>query len=195
VPGRDIMVQGWYQGGLTVFDFTDSTKPVEIAYFDRGPLSDKDLITGGYWSTYWYNGQIYGSEIARGMDIFDLKASDFLSQDEIDAARSVRIATLNVQGQQRWDWTPNSAVAGAYIDQLQRTNGIAAERARAVRAALQGADKVRSSSDRAAGPAAAQLDTLAAQVEGDAGVASAPDAARLRALAATLKGRSARLRQ
>ena len=86
VPGRDIMVQAWYQGGVSVFDFTDSTKPVEIAYFDRGPIDAKNLITGGYWSTYWYNGRIYGSEISRGIDIFRLLPSEHLTQNEIDAA-------------------------------------------------------------------------------------------------------------
>ena len=90
VPGRDIMVQAWYQGGMSVFDFTDSTKPVEIAYFDRGPIDAKQLITGGYWSTYWYNGHIYGSEIARGLDVFKLMPSEHLSQNEIDAATLVR---------------------------------------------------------------------------------------------------------
>jgi hypothetical protein len=195
VPGRDIMVQGWYQGGLSVFDFTDSTKPVEIAYFDRGPLHEKDLITGGYWSTYWYNGHIYGSEIARGVDVFDLKTSEFLSQDELDAAISVRSSQVNVQGQQRLTWQPTSAVAGAYIDQLQRTNGIQAERARAVRTALQNADKLRSTRDRAATTAAGQLDALATQLESDASAASGLDASRLRALASTLRGRGARLRQ
>ena len=95
VPGRDIMVQGWYQGGVSVFDFTDSAKPVEIAFFDRGPLDAKDLITGGYWSTYWYNGNIYASEIARGIDIFQLLPSEYLSQNEIDAAMLVRHEEFN----------------------------------------------------------------------------------------------------
>ena len=90
MPGRDIMVQGWYQGGLSVFDFTDSANPVEIAFFDRGPLDAKNLIIGGYWSTYWYNGNIYGSEIARGIDMFRLLPSEYLSQNEIDAAMLVR---------------------------------------------------------------------------------------------------------
>ena len=81
VPGRDIMVQAWYQGGVSVFDFTDSTKPFEIAYFDRGPLDAKQLFTGGYWSTYWYNGHIYGTEIARGLDVFKLTASEFLTRE------------------------------------------------------------------------------------------------------------------
>ena len=195
VPGRDIMVQGWYQGGLSVVDFTDTSKPVEIAYFDRGPLSATELITGGYWSTYWYNGHIYGSEIARGMDVFDLKPSEHLSQNEIDAALSVRTSQVNVQGQQRLTWAPTTAVAGAYLDQLQRTNGIQAERARAVRTALENADKIRSTRDRAATAAAAQLDALAVQIETDAAAASGRDQARLRSLASTLKGRGARLRQ
>jgi hypothetical protein len=195
VPGRDIMVQGWYQGGISVFDFTDSSKPVEIAYFDRGPISEKDLITGGYWSAYWYNGHIYGSEIARGLDVFDLKASEHLSQDELDAAIAVRTTQQNVQSQQRVVWPATSPVARAYLDQLGRTNGIPADRAKAIRAALEGADQVRNNRDRAASAAATQLDQLAAQVETDAGAASGVDAKRLRALASTLKGRAARLRQ
>ena len=99
VPGRDIMVQGWYQGGVSVFDFTDAAKPVEIAFFDRGPLDARTLITGGYWSTYWYNGAIYGSEIARGIDVFKLKPSEFLSQNEIDAAMQFRLQEFNSQNQ------------------------------------------------------------------------------------------------
>ena len=91
VPGRDIMVQGWYQGGVSVFDFTDSKNPVEIAFFDRGPLDAKNLIIGGYWSAYWYNGNIYGAEIARGVDIFRLVPTQYLSQNEIDAAIQVRV--------------------------------------------------------------------------------------------------------
>ena len=91
VPGRDIMVQAWYQGGVSVFDFTDSANPVEIAFFDRGPIDAKQLVSGGYWSTYWYNGHIYGAEIARGIDVFRLKPSEHLSQNEIDAATLVRI--------------------------------------------------------------------------------------------------------
>ena len=106
MPGRDIMVQGWYQGGLSVFDFTDSTKPVEIAFFDRGPIDATKLITGGYWSTYWYNGNIYGAEIARGIDIFRLLPSEYLTQNEIDAATLVRSTVFNAQKQ------PQDRVAG-----------------------------------------------------------------------------------
>jgi hypothetical protein len=193
VPGRDIMVQGWYQGGVSVFDFTDSTRPVEIAFFDRGPVDPKQLITGGYWSAYWYNGNIYGSEIARGLDIFRLTPSPFLSQAEIDAASLVRATELNAQQQTKFVWPASPVVALAYVDQLTRTKGIQPARAAAVREALDRVNGLR----RGAGDAAARLDrldALAAQMTSDAGAASAPDAARLRALADTMKGVSARLR-
>jgi hypothetical protein len=101
IPGRDIMVQGWYQGGVSVFDFTDSAHPVEIAFFDRGPLDPKILITGGYWSAYWYNGNIYASEIARGLDVFRLAPSEYLSQNELAAATLVRSHVFNPQRQSR----------------------------------------------------------------------------------------------
>ena len=113
VPGRDIMVQAWYQGGLSVFDFTDSTKPVEIAFFDRGPIDEKQLITGGFWSTYWYNGHIYGAEIARGVDIFRLTPSEYLSQNEIDAATLVRMNEFNAQFQPKIVWPNTPALARA----------------------------------------------------------------------------------
>ena len=188
------MVQGWYQGGLSVFDFTDSTKPIEIAYYDRGPIDAKNLITGGYWSGYWYNGHIYGSEIARGIDVFDLKPSECLSQNEIDAALLVRRDEVNVQDQQKGTWPAASAVARAYLDQLARTSGIQPERARAVTAALDRVDKIRDNRDKGAAAVIDQLDALVGQLETDAGAASGRDAARLRSLAATLKGRTARLR-
>jgi hypothetical protein len=194
VPGRDIMVQGWYQGGLSVFDFTDSAKPVEIAFFDRGPISAKDLHSGGYWSAYWYNGAIYGSEIARGIDVFRLKPSEHLSQNEIDAAMLVRFDELNTQHQTKTVWPASSVVALAYIDQLARTNAIQPERARAVTAALDRADGLRSGRDNGAAAVIDQLDALAGQLEGDAGAASGRAASRLRSLAATIKGRAARLR-
>ena len=101
VPGRDIMVQGWYQGGISVFDFTDSAHPVEIAYFDRGPIDAKNLITGGYWSAYWYNGNIYGAEIARGIDVFRLTPSEFLSENELAAANLVRFEEFNASSSRR----------------------------------------------------------------------------------------------
>jgi hypothetical protein len=194
VPGRDIMVQAWYQGGLSVFDFTDAAHPVEIAYFDRGPLDAKDLYTGGYWSTYWYNGHIYGSEIARGLDIFKLKPSEFLSQNEIDAATLVQSNELNVQMQQKAVWPATSVVARAYVDQLTRNKAIQPERVKAVSDALTRADKVRSSKDRNAAAVATELDSLVSQLEKDATATSGRNALRLRSLAENLKERSAKLR-
>ena len=193
VPGRDIMAQGWYQGGVSVFDFTDSAHAIEIAFFDRGPIDAKTLITGGYWSAYWYNGFIYGSEIARGIDVFRLTPSEHLSQNEIDAATQVRSEELNVQEQGRVVWPATPVVARAYLDQLTRGRAIVPERARAVRTALDRADDARS--NRAKSQAAIdQLDALAAQFDRDAGAATERDARRMRSLAATLKGVAAKLR-
>ena len=189
VPGRDIMVQAWYQGGVSVFDFTDSSKPIEIAYFDRGPIDEKNLILGGYWSTYWYNGRIYGSEISRGVDIFRLLPSEFLTQNEIDAASAVRLDSFNAQAQTKLAWPPTTAVARAYLDQLNRNKAIDPARGAAVKSALDKTEK-----DKAAKPAIDQLDTLAKQIDQDAGSATGRDADRLKALAATLKARAARPR-
>jgi len=190
VPGRDIMVQGWYQGGLTVFDFTDSANPVEIAFFDRGPLDANRLITGGYWSTYWYNGHVYGAEIARGVDVFRLTPSEHLSQNEIDAATLVRFTEFNAQHQPRVMWPANFIVARAYLDQLTRSRGIAAERATAVQAAIDRVDRQRRRDRRTLD----QLDTLATELERDADGTIGRDAERMRSLAATIKGSVARLR-
>ena len=107
VPGRDIEVQAWYQGGISVVDFTDAAHPFEIAYFDRGPIDPKMLVLGGDWSAYWYNGYIYASEIARGLDVFELTPTKFLTQNEIDAAKTVRVSELNVQNQQKIEWPAN----------------------------------------------------------------------------------------
>ena len=194
VPGRDIMVQGWYQGGVSVFDFTDSAHPVEIAFFDRGPLDAAQLIIAGYWSTYWYNGYIYGSEIARGLDIFRLTPSAQLSQNEIEAAMMVRVEAFNAQQQSKLTWPAASAVARAYLDQLARTRGLLPARASAVRAALDRVDDLRTGRERDAGTRLDRLDALATQLENDAAAANARDAARLRSLAGTLKGRTAALR-
>ena len=154
VPGRDIMVQAWYQGGVSVFDFTDSAHPVEIAYFDRGPIDAKQLITGGYWSTYWYNGNIYGSEIARGIDVFRLKPSEFLSQNEIDAAIARPDRELQRAGAAEDHLAGDVVVARAYLDQLDAQQGHPAARASAVRSALDRADGVRSGNDKGASEAA-----------------------------------------
>jgi hypothetical protein len=189
IPGRDIMVQAWYQGGISVFDFTDSAKPVEIAFFDRGPVDAKNLISGGYWSAYWYNGNIYGAEIARGIDVFRLTPSEQLSQNEIDAAILVRRQDFNAQQQPKVEWPATVIVARAYFDQLSRSKALAPARASAVRNALDRLD--RAGSDRAA---LDQIDAVANQLEQDAAAASGRDADRLRSLAATIKGRTARLR-
>ena len=188
------MVQAWYQGGLSVFDFTDSTKPTEIAFFDRGPIDAKAMHGGGFWSTYWYNGSIYGSELTRGIDVFRLKPSDYLSQNEIDAATLIRNEELNTQEQKKITWPAASAVALAYVDQLARTKAIQPDRARAVKSALDRADGMRSAQDRGAAAVLDQLDNLSAQFEKDAGVASCRGAARLHSLASTIKARAARLR-
>jgi len=194
VPGRDIMVQAWYQGGVSVFDFTDPARPVEIAFFDRGPIDGKQLVTGGYWSAYWYNGQIYGSEIARGLDVFRLKPSEHLSQNEIDAATLVRSEETNTQLQMKIVWPASAPVALAYVDQLTRAKSIATDRARAVKSAFERAAGVRNGDQKAAAAAAEQLDALAKQFDADASSASGATAMRLKALAATLKGRAAKLR-
>ena len=137
VPGRDIKAQAWYQGGVSIMDFTDADHPVEIAYFDRGPIDPNMLVLGGYWSAYWYNGHIYASEMARGLDIFELSPSKFLTQNEIDAAKTVRVAELNVQNQQRIEWPARLVVAKAYLDQLERSQTLPADQITAVRNAIQ----------------------------------------------------------
>ena len=191
VPGRDIMVQAWYQGGLSVFDFTDSKNPVEIAYFDRGPVYADKLVIGGYWSTYYHNGYIYGSEIMRGLDILRLQPSEHLTQNEIDAAALAKIDEHNVQHQQEFKWPPSFVVAKAYIDQLQRTRAVSSDRANTLRTNMDRAEKA-SGRDRAT--AVDQLNKLAAQIETDASQASGRDATRMKALAAAIKARTAELR-
>ena len=124
VPGRDIKVQAWYQGGVSIMDFTDLKNPKEIAYFDRGPVDAEFRFTGGPWSTYWYNGYIYSSEIARGLDVLDLVPSKYLTQNEIDAAKSVKMSSFNVQTQERLMIPNTMAVAKAYVDQLARSESV-----------------------------------------------------------------------
>jgi len=114
VPGRDIFVQAWYQGGISVIDFTDAENPFEIAYFDRGPVDADQLITGGYWSAYWYNGRIYATEISRGLDVFALSPSEFLTAEEIAAAEAAQYdgGVFNPQTQTQVSW-PEAAIAAA----------------------------------------------------------------------------------
>jgi hypothetical protein len=194
VPGRDIMVQSWYQGGVSVFDFSDSAHPKEIAYFDRGPINGEAMLSGGYWSSYWYNGNIYGAEIARGIDVFRLKPSEFLSQNEIDAAMQFRLQEFNSQNQPKVTWPASSAVAKAYIDQLNRTKAISPQRAKTVTDVLGKADQLRTGKEGGAAATLTALDAAAAQVEGDAQAATGLDQKRLKALAETLRGRAAGLR-
>jgi hypothetical protein len=175
IPGREVMVQGWYQGGISVFDWTDPSKPKEIAYFDRGPVDPTRLITGGSWSVYWYNGLIVSSEIARGLDVFELLPSGLLSQNEIDAARTIRFDYLNAQEQRKLVWPPSFAKARAYLDQLERDNGLAAARIASTRSALASAEKLSGAARAAA------LKKLAAQVTAD--VTAAGDQPRVRLLA------------
>jgi hypothetical protein len=140
IPGRDVMVQGWYQGGISIFDWTDPANPKEIAYFDRGPVDSTRMGSGGSWSAYWYNGSIISSEISRGLDIAELVPSEFISQNELDAAKTVHLDYFNAQGQPKFVWPPSFALARAYVDQLERTNCLGAERIGTVRRELSAAE-------------------------------------------------------
>ncbi len=140
IPGRDVMVQGWYQGGISIFDWTDAMNPVEIAFHDRGPLYADRMQMAGSWSVYWYNGVIVSSEIARGLDIFELAPSPYLSQNEIDAAKTVKLDYLNAQGQPQFVWPASFSLAKAYVDQLERSNGLSSSRISRLRQALDGAE-------------------------------------------------------
>ena len=179
IPGRDVMVQAWYQGGISVFDFTDARNPREIAYFDRGPVDSTRMALGGSWSVYWYNGSLVSSEIARGLDIFELTPSALISQNELDAAKSVHLDYLNAQGQPKYVWPASFALARAYADQLARSNALRSGRLASIRDALAGAERASGSQRRDA------LTQLAAQVEGDA--AGSGDAARVRMLAGAVR--------
>ncbi|WP_237057567.1 DUF305 domain-containing protein [Microbulbifer sediminum] len=125
VPGRDIFVQAWYQGGISLMDFTDSANPVEIAYFDRGPIDEEHMVLGGYWSAYWYNGKVYGTEIARGIDVFSLLPSQYLTASEVGAAQVAdQHGSFNPQQQFPVQWPARPVVARAYLDQLQRSQSV-----------------------------------------------------------------------
>src|SRR5579872_6385344 len=150
VPGRDIEVQAWYQGGVSIVDFTDPAQPFEIAYFDRGPIDPKMLVLGGYWSAYWYNGNIYGSEIARGLDVFKLSPTKFLTQNEIDAAKSVQVNELNVQDQQKIEWPSTLVVAKAYLDQLSRSQALSAGQISKIEKAIKSAESSHMSAKKVA---------------------------------------------
>ncbi len=180
VPGRDIKVQAWYQGGISVFDWTDPAHPFEIAFQDYGPSNATQMAMGGSWSVYWYNGAIVSSEIARGLDIFELTPSPLLTENEIAAANEVRLEYLNVQGQPRFTWSPSFAVARAYLDQLERSRGLSAARINEVRGTL-------SAAESASGSARSQvLRTLASSLQEDG--SRSPDARRVGKLVETLQG-------
>jgi hypothetical protein len=175
IPGRDVLVQAWYQGGISLVDFTDPAHPFEVAYFDRGPTDSTKKGMGGQWSTYWYNGYIYGAEIARGVDVFKLVPNQFLTQGEIDAANQVHFNELNVQNQPKITWPSNFIVARAYVDQLERSGALPAARISAVTAAMEKGNR-------------GQLQSLAKGLEKDsAGAKTAADRERMRALAGILK--------
>ena len=148
IPGRDIMIQGWYQGGISLIDWTDPTNPVEIAFHDRGPVNPDRMQMGGSWSVYWYNGLIVNSEIARGLDIFELTPSDILTQNEIDAANSVQLTHLNSQGQPVYEWPATFSLAKTYVDQLERWHGMTAPQIASARAALATAEAASGSARR-----------------------------------------------
>jgi hypothetical protein len=180
IPGRDIMAQGWYQGGVSVFEWTDPAHPREIAFFDRGPMDSTKLLGAGSWSAYWYNGYIISSEIARGLDIFELTPNALLTQNEIDAAKLIHFDYLNAQDQQQLVWPASFAVARAYLDQLARSKGLPAPRINATRDALTRAE-------RATGQARADaLSQLAARLNTDAQTSG--DQAKVRVLIGAITG-------
>jgi hypothetical protein len=179
VPGRDIKVQAWYQGGISVFDFTDPARPFEIAFHDRGPVDADEMVMAGSWSVYWYNGVMVSSEIARGLDVFELVPSPHLSQNEIDAAKSVRVSYFNAQGQPRFTWDPSFSVVRSYIDQLERSGGLSGARIAALRADLTAAERALGTARRDA------LLRLAGQV--GAQVNGSRDAARVDLLANAIR--------
>lgn len=179
VPGRDVMAQAWYQGGISVFDWTDPENPVEIAYHDRGPAEAGRPSFAGSWSVYWYNGVLVSSEIARGLDIFELLPSPLLTQNEIDAAKTVRFEYLNAQTQRRFVFPPSFALAHAYLDQLERSGGLDAARIAAVRERLAAAGRASGASRRDA------LDSLAMELDRE--VRGSRDANKVRTLVESLR--------
>ena len=179
IPGRDVMIQSWYQGGVSLFDWTDAAHPKEIGFFDRGPVDSTRMASGGTWSVYWYNGVMVSSEISRGLDIFELTPSAYISQNEIDAAKTVHLDYLNTQGQPRIVWPTTFVLARAYVDQLARENALTGSRIGAVRAALNSAEGMAGSGRNSA------LLALASQLDSD--MNSSSDPAKVRVLASTVR--------
>jgi hypothetical protein len=162
IPGRDIMVQGWYQGGINVFDFTDPANPIEIAFHDRGPLDANRMQSAGSWSVYWYNGVLVNSEIARGLDIFELTPSEYLTENEIAASKTVTLEYFNPQGQPKFTWPASYALARAYADQLERNRELDLTTLQMVRSSLSQAERARGTQQ------SRLLNELASNLEGSA---------------------------
>ena len=196
VPGRDLMVQGWYQGGVSVMEFTDADHPKELAYFDRGPIDPAPGVDvpitppppggrggrnaiGGSWGAYWWNGMIYSSELDRGFDILELTPSDQLSKNEIAAAKLVRFVQYNPQSQPKIEWPAAFPVVRSYLDQLVRGNGLAVELTTAIAGGLDAAEQRDGKERRNA------LNALAKQVDKD--VAGAKDPERVKAMSTAIK--------
>lgn len=186
VPGRDIKVQAWYQGGISIFDWTDVKHPIEIAYHDRGPMDNSRLTSAGPWSTYWYNGVIVSSEIARGLDIFELVPSYWITQNEIDAANTVVFRELNPQEQPLMVWPPSFPLAKAFLDQLERSQGLPAYRIQAIRGEISRIERL------PAGQRGNALTLLAAQLQDD--LPSSTDQAKLREVIGAVRDLSAAIR-
>lgn len=180
VPGRTIMVQSWYQGGISLLDWTDPTNPVEIAFHDRGPSDPNRMGSGGSWSVYWYNGYLYSSEIARGLDVFELTPSSVMTQNEIDAANTVRFEQLNSQGQPEIIWPHTFALARAYVDQLERHRAVSSGWVTEVRTALTAAEQASGSARTSS------LNALASQISSAAN--DSRDPAKVRMLADAVRG-------
>ena len=177
IPDRDVMVQAWYQGGISVFDWTDPKRPHEIAFFDRGPVDSARQGSGGAWSTYWYNGAIYSSEISRGFDVMELTPSEHLTQNEIDAAKTVRFDQFNAQGQPKINWPPSFPLAKAYVDQLERRRCVDGDRITALRNGIAAAERASGGERRSA------LERVATDAQSAGGACSA----KLGKLAATAR--------
>jgi hypothetical protein len=178
IPGREVMIQSWYQGGVSLFDWTDVSHPKEIGFFDRGPNDGTRLVSGGSWSAYWYNGYIYSSEILRGLDVIELLPSGLITKNELDAAKTVQVPFLNVQDQQKYVWPPSFALARAYVDQLERSNGLTAARITDIRSQLTAAEKQSAAARRTS------LTQLAAQLNGDS--AGSSDGSKVKMLASAV---------
>jgi len=205
VPGRDVYVQAWYQGGISIMDFDDVDHPKEIGYFDRGSIDPPPLIdagpagaprapqqpgaavagqrqrgtTGGSWGAYYWNGYIFSSEIDRGLDILELQPSAALSANEIAAAKLVTYQDYKPTTQRKPVWPPAFVVVRSYLDQLVRNNGLSSDRTSAIGAALDAAEQ---KTGLARGTA---LTALALEVDKD--VTAATDKERVKSLAAEIR--------